>query len=35
MTGNFNIRNNNWNLVYSFYSSYSDHLVEIAESFDL
>ena len=35
MTGDFNIRDSNWNLVYPFHSSYSDYLVEIAKSFDL
>ena len=35
MTGNFNIKYSNWDLAYPFHSSYSDHLVEIAESFDL
>jgi len=35
MTGNFNIRDNNWNLFYSFYSSYNNILVEIVDSFNL
>ena len=35
MAGNFNIRNSNWNLLYSFHSFCSDFLVEIVESFDL
>lgn len=35
MTGNFNIRNNNWNLFYFFHSSYNNILVEIVDSFNL
>jgi len=33
--GNFNIRDNNWNLFYSFHSSYNNILVEIVDSFNL
>jgi len=35
MAGDFNIRNSDWNPSYPFYSSHSDSLVEIADSFDL
>ena len=35
MTGDFNIRNSDWDLLYPFYSSYSDSLVEIADSLNL
>ena len=35
MAGNFNIRDSDWDLLYLFYSSYSDSLVEIANSFNL
>jgi len=35
MAGNFNIRNSNWDPSYSFYSSHSDSLLEIADSFNL
>jgi len=34
MTGDFNIRDSNWNLLYSFHSFYSDILVKIVDSFD-
>ena len=34
MAGNFNIRNNDWNPLYLFYSIYSDTLLEISDSFD-
>ena len=35
MAGDFNIRDSDWNLSYSFYSSHSDSLVEIVDSFNL
>jgi len=35
MTGDFNIRDNNWNLSYSYYLALSDILLEINNSFDL
>jgi len=35
MTGDFNIRDNNWNLSYSYYLALSDILLEINDSFDL
>ena len=35
MAGNFNIRDSDWDLLYLFYFSYSNSLVEIANSFDL
>ena len=35
MVGNFNIRDSNWDLSYSFHSSYSNILVEIVDFFDL
>ena len=35
MTGDFNIRNNDWDPSYLYYSTYIDNLREIAESFDL
>ena len=35
MAGNFNIRDNDWDLLYPFYSVYSDILLEIADSFGL
>ena len=35
MTGDFNIRNSDWDLLYPFHSSYSDSLVEIADSLNL
>ena len=35
MAGDFNIRNSDWNPSYPFYSSHSDSLVKIADSFDL
>ena len=31
MTGNFNIRNSNWDLFYSYYLAYSDILLEVAD----
>ena len=35
MAGNFNIRDRDWNFLYSFYSFHSDSLMEIADSFEL
>ena len=35
MIGDFNIRDNLWNSLYSHYLFYSDYLFEIAGSFDL
>ena len=35
MTGDFNIRNNSWDPLYSYYSLYTDTLREIASSFNL
>ena len=35
MTGDFNIRNNNWNPAYLHYSIFADTLREIAISFNL
>jgi len=35
MTGDFNIRNNNWNPSYTHYSIYADILIEVADSFNL
>jgi len=35
MVGNFNIRDSDWDLSYSFHSSYSNILVEIVDFFDL
>ena len=35
MAGDFNIRDSDWNPSYPFYSSHSDSLVKIADSFDL
>ena len=35
MTGDFNIRNNDWDPSYLYHSTYIDNLREIAESFDL
>ena len=35
MTGNFNIRNSNWNPAYSYHSAYSNILIEIADFFNL
>ena len=35
MAGDFNIRDNDWNPSYLFYSFHSDSLVEITDSFDL
>jgi len=35
MTGDFNIRDNNWDLVYYHYSIHADTLREIAASFNL
>ena len=34
ITRNFNIRNNDWNPTYSYYSIYIDILMEIADFFD-
>ena len=33
MTGDFNIKNNDWNLLYPHYSIHTDTLREIADSF--
>jgi len=35
MTGDFNIKDNNWDLLYSHYSVYSDTLIKTTDSFDL
>ena len=35
MTGDFNIRDNDWDLSYPHYSSYTDTLLEVANSFGL
>jgi len=35
IASNFDIRDNNWDLSYSFYSSHSDTLLEIVDLFDL
>ena len=35
ITGNFNIRDSDWNSLYLFYSMHSDLLVDIVDSFDL
>jgi len=35
MTEDFNIRDNNWNLSYSYYLVYSDVLLEVADFFNL
>ena len=35
MTGDFNIRDNNWDLNYSYYSVYNNILIEVADSFSL
>ena len=35
MTGDFNIRDNDWNPLYSYYSMYANILREIANSFSL
>ena len=35
MTGDFNIRNNDWDSSYLHHSTYADNLREIAESFDI
>jgi len=35
MTGDFNIRDNNWNLLYLHYSTYMNILREIVDSFNL
>jgi len=35
MVDDLNIRDSDWNLSYSFHSSYSDILVKIVDSFDL
>jgi len=35
MAGDFNIRDSDWNPSYPFYSSHSDSLVKITDSFDL
>jgi len=34
-TGDFNIRNSNWDLFYSHYSVYADTIREVADSLDL
>jgi len=35
MTGNFNIRDNDWDSSYSHYLSHTDTLLEVADSFGL
>ena len=35
LTGDFNIRNNNWNLLYSHYSKHTNILRKIADRFNL
>ena len=35
MASNFNIRDNDWDSLYPFYSTHSDTLLEIADSFNL
>jgi len=35
MTGDFNIKINNWDLLYSHYSVYTDTLIKTTDSFDL
>ena len=35
MTGDFNIRDINWNPLYSFHSAHSDLLIDIADAFEL
>jgi len=35
MTGDFNIRDNNWDLSYPHHSVYTDTLMKIADTFDL
>ena len=35
MTGDFNIRNNNWNPLYLYHSIYTDMLRKITDSFNL
>ena len=35
MTEDFNIRNNDWDLSYLYYSVHTDTLIEIADLFDL
>ena len=35
MTEDFNIRNNNWNLLYFHYLAHTDIIMEIANSFNL
>ena len=35
MTGDFNIRDNDWDLNYSYYSVYNNILIEVADSFSL
>ena len=35
MTGDFNIRDNDWNLSYPYHSVHTDTLQEVADSFDL
>ena len=35
ITGDFNIRDNNWNLLYLYYSIYVDILREISDNFNL
>ena len=35
MTGDFNIRDNNWDLSYPHYLIYTDILIELADSFGL
>ena len=35
MTGDFNIRDNDWDLLYLHYSTYMEFLKDIADSFNL
>ena len=35
MTGDFNIRNNDWNLSYPYHSLHTDTVYEVADSFGL
>jgi len=35
MTGDFNIRNNSWDLPFLYYSVYKDTLIEVADSLHL
>jgi len=35
MIGDFNIRDNDWNLLYFYHSVHTDTLIEIADAFNL